>query len=386
MASQAPKTILCVAGYEKGHEFIRECKRQGAHVILLTVSSLEHAGWPRESIDETYYMPDFASVDNVIKGVSYLARDHAIDRVVPLDDFDVELAAALREHLQLPGMDLSTARRFRDKLAMRVAARRGDVLVPEFVPVLNYDHIRDFMARVPPPWLLKPRGKAAAIGIKQIHRPEELWPLLDELGDDQSFYVMEQYVPGDVHHVDGIVIDGEVVFAEAHAYDRPPMDIVYGGGIFITRTMRRETEDVQALKALHRDVVRALGMTRGVTHAEFIKGRDDGRLYFLECAARVGGANIADMVEAATGINLWAEWAKIELAQGERPYELPPRRADYGGVIISLAREEHPDTSGFQDPEIVLRLTKPWHIGFVVASPDPDRVKGLLDEYARRIA
>jgi len=49
-------------------------------------------------------------------------------------------------------------------------------------------------------------------------------------------------------------------------------------------------------------------MVRGVTHAEYIRAHADGRYYFLEIAARVGGAFIADLVDVSTGINLWREW------------------------------------------------------------------------------
>jgi biotin carboxylase len=146
----------------------------------------------------------------------------------------------------------------------------------------------------------------------------------------------------------------------------------------------RGSRDEQELIKLNEKVISAMSLVRGVTHAEFIKGRDDSRFYFLEIAARVGGANIAEMVEAATGINLWAEWAKIELGQDEQPYQLPARRYDYGGVIISLARQEYPDTSAYQDPEIVFRLNKKHHVGFVVVSTDRDRMKFLLGEYSRR--
>lgn len=55
-------------------------------------------------------------------------------------------------------------------------------------------------------------------------------------------------------------------------------------------------------------------MVSGVTHTEFIKSAEDGRFYFLESAARVGGAYIAEVVEAATGLNPWVEWARIEVA------------------------------------------------------------------------
>src|ERR1700694_4789077 len=125
-----PPTILCLASYEKGVDFLREAKRQGSHVILLAVQALEHIPWPRESIDEIYFMPDLDDVPAVINGVSYLARTRAIDRIVPLDEYDVLLAATLREHLRLQGMSESATRYLRDKLAMRVGAREHDIPVP----------------------------------------------------------------------------------------------------------------------------------------------------------------------------------------------------------------------------------------------------------------
>jgi len=118
-------------------------------------------------------------------------------------------------------MGLTTVRYFRDKLAMRARAQEAGMLVPEFVHVLNHDNLREFMARVPGPWLLKPRSQASGIGMKKIQRPEELWPWLDQLGDQQSFYLLEQFVPGSVYHVDSIASERGVVFAAAHAYGTP---------------------------------------------------------------------------------------------------------------------------------------------------------------------
>jgi biotin carboxylase len=385
MAGLPSKTILCIASYEKGQEFIRECKRQGCNVFLLTTQALEHANWPRESIDEMFYIPDLYDRNDVILGVSYMARSRVIHRVVPLDDYDVEMAATLREHLRIPGMGESTARYFRDKLAMRVRARDRGLLVPDFVHTLNHEVVGEFMRSVPPPWVLKPRSEASSVGIKKVNAPDELWPLLEALGDRQSFYVLERYVPGDIYHVDTIVSEREVVFAEVHEYGQPPMTVSHEGGVFTTRTVLRGSTEEQTLRALNWQVMGALGLVRGVSHTEFIKGRDDGRFYFLETAARVGGANIVEMVEGATGINLWAEWAKIEILQDEKPYELPPHRQDYAGVIISLAHQEYPDTSSYNDPEIVFRLRKKNHAGFVIASPDPYRIRYLQDEYCRRI-
>jgi biotin carboxylase len=114
-----PITILCVSSYEKGQEFMRTCKRLGCTVLLLTMEKLRGADWPREAIDEMFFTPGEIPVAELINAVSYAARHRHIDRIVALDEFDMENVAALREHLRLPGMGLTAIRYFRDKLAMR---------------------------------------------------------------------------------------------------------------------------------------------------------------------------------------------------------------------------------------------------------------------------
>jgi predicted ATP-grasp superfamily ATP-dependent carboligase len=363
---------------------MREAKRQGCRVFLITVQSLEKSNWPRESLDDIFFMPDGYLRDDIIKGVSYLARTMKIDRIVALDDFEIETGAALREHLRVPGMGDTTARYFRDKLAMRMKAKSEGILVPEFVHALNYDAMKEYMERVPPPWVLKPRSEASAIGIKKINADYELWPVLDALGDKQSYYVLEKYIPGDVYHVDSIISERQILFAAPNKYAAPPMNVAHEGGVFITKSLPRDSEEAAGLLEVNERLIKALGLVRGVTHAEFIRGKEDGKFYFLETAARVGGANIAEMVEAATGINLWREWARVEICLDEKPYQLPPQRHDYSGIIISLAKQEKPDLSAYTDPEIVWRMDKKHHAGLIVASPDPKRVDELLNSYAER--
>jgi len=364
---------------------MRECKRQGCRVILLTAEKLRNADWPRESLDDTYYLPEEILLADIVKAVTHLARKEKLDRIVALDEFDMETGATLREHLRIPGMGLTTTRYFRDKLAMRMRALDREILVPDFVPVVNHGDIQYYLDHVPGPWVLKPRQEASAIGIKKIHAAEELWPVLDQLGDKQSTFLLEKFVPGDVYHVDSVVSENEVVFSNVSKYGKPPMNVAHGG-VFTTFTVERGSADDDALRAINLDLIAALGLLRGVAHAEFIKAQADGQFYFLECAARVGGAYINEMVETATGINLWREWASIEIAGGDGTYQLPPTRQDYAGVILSLARQENPDTSGYNDPEVHLRIKKHHHAGLVMKSSDPHRIPGLLQDYARRFS
>jgi biotin carboxylase len=382
--NEAP-ALFCIASYEKGQPFLREAARLGARLTLLTTDKLASADWPRHLLAELHTMPAGLSDQQIVNTILYLARSRHIDRVVPLDEFDLTAATLLREHMRLPGLGQSKGRIFRDKLAMRSEARRLAIPVPEFTGVFCYDDLRAFMRSVPGPWLLKPRMNASAIGIKPISREDELWPILDRLGDQQSDYLLERFLPGAVFHVEGVHFDSRLLCSIPCAYGKPPIETMHQGGIFTTSTLDPASPDGAALIAAHQRLMTAFALPEGVTHTEFIRAHHDGQFYFLETAARVGGAYIADMVEFATGVNPWIEWARIEVARARnQPYTLAPLGKLFAGAIISLARQQDPDLSAYTDPEIVLRLHKPHHAGILVASPTPARTHELVTSYASR--
>lgn len=379
--------ILCISTYEKGQDFLRQMAELGVRPTLLTVEKLRDADWPRDILEDLVTMPEDMTFDQVRNTVCWMARGRRFGRIVALDEFDQETAAGLREHMRLPGMNLSTTAYYRDKLAMRMGARAAGFLVPEFCRVLNYDELHSFMESVPGPWLLKPRSEASALGIRKIDEPNQLWRSLEELGDRQTHFILERFVPGDIFHVDSIVSNGAVVFSAAHQYGKPPMQVMHEGGVFTTRTLDRESDESRSLKELNARLAPSMGLQHGVTHAEFIRAHGDGRYYFLEIAARVGGAFITDLVRAATQIDLWREWARIEVSQLRGvPYKLPQAGDDYAGSVLCLAQTADPDTSNFADPEIVFRMKKHHHAGLIVRSQSPDRVRELVENYSAEFA
>ena len=379
--------FLCIASYEKGHDFLRQCAAMGVRPTLLTLDKLRDAPWPREAVEEVATMPSGLSLEQILNTVSWMARGRRFDRIIALDEFDLEITAKIREHMRIRGMGTTTTAYYRDKLAMRICAQESGFLVPEYCRVLNYDELRAYMSHVPAPWLLKPRSDASSLGIRTIEEPEQLWRALDDLGDRQSHFLLEQFVPGDIFHVDSIVSEGKVVFSAAHQYGHPPMQVMHEGGVFTTRTVDRGSREWQELTALNAGLAPSLGMLRGVTHAEYIRAHADGRYYFLEIAARVGGAFIADLVEAATGVNLWREWARLEVSSLRGETYVPPQSlASYAGSVICLAKTAEPDTDGFDAPEVVLRMKKHHHAGLIVRSDEAERVRQLLEEYSGEFA
>ena len=393
MAESNEPTILCIASFFKGNEFIRECKRQGARVVLLTREKLLAAEWARESLDEVIAISGKTSVRSYIAAAREVARHRRISRVVALEEFDIVTAARIREHLCVSGMDTTTASCFQDKLTMRAKARDVGIAQPDFVPLLNHKAIAEFMRLTPSPWMLKPRIGSSAMGIRRLYEPEEVWRAMAELDaqdnfeEKSSFHLLEHFIPGDVYHVDSLVDRGKIAFASVERYVAPPFEVSHFGGVNLSHTVKHGSPEERVLFALNKKLLVGFGLERGVTHAEFIRGRDPcetNQFQFLEVAARVGGAYTSDTIAAASGINFWREWAKIELATHERPYILPPVRKEYGGIAVSLARQEHPSTFNYTDPEIVSRICKPWHAGLIVRSADYGRVVDLLGRYAIR--
>jgi len=212
-----------------------------------------------------------------------------------------------------------------------------------------------------------------------------VWRALDELGDQQSYYLLEKFVPGDVFHVDALTVNGEIIFNSVQKYGAPPLHVYQGGGVFNSRILPHDSADTVALIAENKRVIKALGLVDGVTHGEFIKAHEDGQYYFLEIAARVGGAFLSDMIEQATNINLWREWARLEIGKLRgQAYVLPEVRGDYGGILVTLAKQQYPDLSAYNDPEVVWRVDKPYHAVLVVVSPDAARVEALVGQYVER--
>jgi len=381
--------VLCLSSAVKGHRLLRALKARGCRVFLLTEERWRGEDWPYDVLDGIHYMHSLANRQHVINAASYMARGVRFDLIIPLDEYEVQTAGALREHFVMPGLTSCQAQPLNDKLAMRVRARAAGLPTPDFTPIFNYDALREWMDRVPPPWLLKPRQEAGAMGIKRCDDAEQVWRWLDRLGDNQSRYLLEQFLPSQVFHVDALVWEGQMIFAVASAYGAPPLAVMHEGGVFVSRTLPAQSEEARALFALNAQVIAALAPPDfcGALHAEYLRGLADSAWRFLEIGARVGGAHIADAIEFAAGVNLWEAWAHIELARyAGQTYALPPLREDYAGIVICLARQAQPDLSAYDAPEVVWRLHKPFHAGLIVVSPDAARVQALLDDYAARFA
>lgn len=385
------KTIVCISCYCKGYDFIDECKKIGNRVILITSENQKDKIWPWHAIDEVYYMPEIApstwNLDDLIQGFSYLMKSNQIDAIIALNDYDVEKAAMLRETYRIPGMGQTTHRYFRDKLSMRQQAKDNDINIPAFSSIFNDDKLKRFCVETPPPWVLKPRSEASASGIKKINNTDELWQAISDLKEERYKFLIESFKPGDVYHVDCLVYDKEIVFSCFSKYLSPPMKVSHEGGVFRTKTLDKKSEEAIELEKINKEVLIKFGILNGATHSEFIRGID-GQYYFLETASRVGGAHIPEMIEVATGINIWREWAKLENAiLVNNKYTVSNEHRAFAGLIVALTKEKtHNYKDTLQNENVVNFLAIEYHVGILYQSDDYTKIQYRLDEAAKIIS
>lgn len=381
------KTIVCISCYYKGYDFMDEMHQLGNKVILITSENFKDKNWPWFAISEVYYMqelePSVWNLDHLIEGFSFLLRTHKIDAVIALDDYDVEKAALVRETFRIPGMGQTTHRYFRDKLAMRQMAKDSGIDAPQFSSIFNDEKVNEFADQNPTPWVLKPRSEASATGIVKIKSKEELWPAIEKLGAERHKFLLESFKPGDVFHVDSLMYNKEILFTSASQYLSPPMEISHEGGVFRTKTLPLYSEEYRALEKANSNILKSFGLVNGVSHTEFIRGKENGKWYFLETSSRVGGAHIPDLVEASTGINLWREWARIENALLKNTkYEIGKSTGFAAGLIVALVKEKVPNYEKFHCDEVEKFLQLDYHIGIVYKSDSKEKIQEKLDEAA----
>jgi len=381
--------FLCLSCEFKGDDFIREVANLGHRVYLITSEDKRDEAWPYDIITESFYMPEKDArkwnLEEMKLGVAHLMRSDKIDRIIALDDYDVNKAANLREEFRMPGMGETTARHFYDKLAMRIQANDAGIRVPGFSALFNDSDIHHFLNNSKGPWFVKPRSDAGTLGIRRIETEEAFWDLSESLGVDRHQYLIEEFKSGDVCHVDSLSYDDQIVFTRSSQYLNPPFDIAHGGGIFQSCTLDVNDTRHKQLSTLNKKVLTAFGMKHGASHSEYIM--HNGEPFFLETSARVGGANLSNMVLIASDVNLWSEWAKIENTVLQKSsYKAPKSKTAFAGIIASLSRFPRPDYGQYTDSEIAWTLEKDHHVGFIFGDKKQERVLEMLEKYSRIIA
>ena len=283
-------------------------------------------------------------------------RDLAPTAVVPVVEYGVPFAARLAERYGVPGATYGAAAVLRDKYLLRGVTAAAGIPNPRSVPVCGPDAVKAFMVEVGGPVVLKPANRQASVGTKIIDSLaaiDESWrECLDQ--DEGVFFpdraapvrmLAERYLRGDEFSVEMMVRGGVPVFAAAtrkYLFDGPRP--VEQGHLHPADADAALTERLLAGTGR---VLAAVGMDTGFMHCEWIV--EDGVPHLVECAGRLPGGGVMDLVVLAWRYDAFGEYWR--LMTGLPPAEPVPAapacsaaawlaRAPAGEVLAVAGAEE----------------------------------------------
>ncbi|NVY96745.1 ATP-grasp domain-containing protein [Lactobacillus sp. DCY120] len=276
---------------------------KGADVTLITPYPL--AANERDSLKKVIVFKDY---DNDLKLAQLIFRLHAqqpFDRLITLSEFDILRVAKLRDFLQIPGQDYFSGTLFRDKLTMKQLAIKQGIKVPPFTGVTTIEEIRRFADEYGFPLILKPVDQAGSKDIFVLKTSADINTVsvakaLASYGEMD----LEDFIQGELYHVDGIVNQGYLQFISVSKYLNDLGDSTTLSKSASTRadfTISEASSSFQTLKAATKQLLTPPYLDCGTVHLEFIIN-PQGQAFFIEMGSRTGGLMITNSIERKYGL------------------------------------------------------------------------------------
>lgn len=261
-----------------------------------------------------------------------VARLGGVDRIVALSEFDLLSAARLRERFGAEGMNVERTLPVVDKTVMKSKVLARGLRAPVFALADDKAAVSQVVEEAGFPLIYKPRHGAASVGVQRVDSMAQLEAALTT--SDPARSQVEEFVEGEIFHVDGFVVDGRPVFLAVSRYVNTCHAFTQGiplGSVLLAPSARRDEIGDFALRC-----VAALGLEMGVFHLELIS-EPDGTMCFLEIGARLGGGEIPFVMYEVFGVDLAREWLRLQLGLSIRE-EWPTNVTDAGFLLVPEPR------------------------------------------------
>jgi ATP-grasp domain len=237
-----------------------------------------------------------------------ITRHGPLAAIVGISERDVLMTAQLRDEFGLPGWKSDFVRRFRDKPLMKSYVAAAGLRVPRFMALHGETQPGQLIARIGLPLVLKPRAEGASRGVVVIRSAGQLRRALERV--DLEAFECEEYIEGNVLHVDGLRRDGKFYFASAARKLNTCLDFANGarmGTVLLDPGEERDAVIDHAGACLD-----ALGLVEGPFHLEMFQTLQ-GEHVFLEVGIRPGGSEVPFVNRDLFGIDLFGEAFRVTL-------------------------------------------------------------------------
>lgn len=309
MSLTSPKTLMVVAAGEWQVPLICKAKEAGFRVIT-TNPYPDSPGFVHSDVSL------LADVLDRETNLEY-AINHRPDGVITdQSDIAVPTVAYICQKLGLSGIGLDVADRFTNKFLMRQRAQELGLPSPAFRLCRSQSEAEDFMRKQPESdFVVKPPASQSSRGVSKVSYLADLDPAYSRAlaFSRDGTVLIEQFIGGVELTVDGIKTHTNHYCLATSTKTHYPHNCMVANRLIFSNS--HPDINFSTLHGMHNELVKALGLPFGLTHAEY--KYVDGKFYLIEVAARGGGTRISsDIVPLMSGVDSNA--LLIRMALGER--------------------------------------------------------------------
>ncbi len=349
------------------------------------------------TVGEVIGVDDYADTAELDQALETIVARRPIAALVCGTEDDLLRVAAARERHGLPGPGTAAARVVTDKLLMKQAVA-GAVPLPDYTA--DRGAVDDLVERVGFPLVVKPRRSWGSRGVHVVRTRAELQQAL--AGRPADDLLVEQFVTGELCHVDGFAVDGQVVSAVPSRYLNDCLTFQDQTGTPLG-SVQLDPDD-PAHQVLREATVAVVGALPpgplAPFHLELFLDRAAGAVVFCEIAGRLGGGHVMETLADRLGRNPVEIWYRAQaglldpppphLRPGAAGFLLVPPRV---GTLVGVCTDDVPEwVAGFalhvQPPATFdgAGASTDSLFDFVVLGSDAAEVTGRLEECSRLAA
>jgi hypothetical protein len=219
----------------------------------------------------------------------------------------------VRDTLGLPGMGAEVARNFRDKSRMKDVLREHGLPCARHTLVRSPEEARAFAGSVGFPLITKPPAGSGARGTFRLAGKDDLDAFLAQMPPSpENPSLLEEFIVGEEHSFDSVVLGGEVVWHSINHYFPSALETLREPWIQWCVMLPREVDDPRydPILSVAGKALKALGMESGMSHLEWFR-RPDGSVAISEVGARPPGARFVNLISWAHDFDLFRAWAEV---------------------------------------------------------------------------
>jgi biotin carboxylase len=241
--------------------------------------------------------------------VGAIRSRHPITQILTISEQDLTPVVYARGKLGLGGLQLDKAALFRDKILMKEALKQTGLKLPQYAHAADDAAVRDLFSRFKR-LVIKPRDGYGSQDTSVVSTAKEIDLFLSKPKELREGFLVENFISGDIYHLDAVVRGGEILFSSLGKYIVAPLDFSahrWAGTCFTNA----QTPLFQAAKKDLLALLKAFDTRDGVFHFEFFDTGVDR--IFGEVAIRPAGGGIADAIHDTFGVHLVEEHVRVQL-------------------------------------------------------------------------